>query len=112
MTTATDQQDANAVRNRVRTALGVGLADHVARLAWTADQLAAHQRSRLRALIAHACERSPFHARRLRGLDVGRLEVQDLAQLPTMTKAEMMANFDELLTDRRLDRARVENTSM
>jgi len=107
--TTTERQDVDAVRDRVRTALRARLADHVTRLAWTADEVAAHQRSRLRALIAHALEASPFHARRLRGLDVEQFEVQDLERLPTMTKAEMMANLDGLLTDRRLNRAGVEN---
>jgi len=92
MTTAT-QQDAEAVRNRVGTALRARLGDHVTRLAWTADEVAAHQRSRLRALLAHARDTSPLHARRLRGVDVERFEVQDLERLPTMTKTEMMANF-------------------
>ena len=55
-------------------------------------------------LLAYAAEFSPFHARRLRGLDLSRFEVGDLARLPVMTKAQMMAEFDEVVTDRRLSR--------
>ena len=84
------------------------LAQHTGRLGWDAGQLAAHQRERLRMLLAYAAEYSPFHARRLRGLDLSRLEAGDLARLPVMTKAQMMAGFDDVLTDRRLSRRLVE----
>jgi phenylacetate-CoA ligase len=80
------------------------LGDHAGRLGWDAGQLAAHQRDRLRALLAHAAGHSPFHARRLRGLDPGRFEISDLARLPVMTKGQMMAEFDSVVTDRRLSR--------
>jgi phenylacetate-CoA ligase len=45
---------------------------------------------------------------RLAGIDPGGFEPGDLGDLPVMTKEQMMAGFDELLTDRRLTRARVE----
>ena len=78
------------------------------RLGWDARRLADHQREQLRALLACALERSPFHARRLAGIDPGRFEPGQLAELPVMTKQQMMASFDELLTDRRVTRARAE----
>jgi phenylacetate-CoA ligase len=80
------------------------LGQYTQRVGWDADQLAAHQRERLRVLLAHAAEHSPFHARRLRGLDLSRFEVGDLARLPVMTKAQMMADFDDVVTGRRLSR--------
>ena len=83
------------------------LGQYTQRLGWDAE-LAAHQRDRLRALLGHAAEHSPFHARRLRGLDPGRLEPGDLARLPVMTKNQMMASFDDVVTDRRLSRHLVE----
>jgi phenylacetate-CoA ligase len=83
------------------------LPQHIDRLGWNAQQLAAHQREQPRALLAAAVERSPFHARRLAGIDSGRFEPAQLAELPVMTKQQMMANFDELLTSRRVTRARV-----
>jgi phenylacetate-coenzyme A ligase PaaK-like adenylate-forming protein len=84
------------------------LPEHVGRLGWDGDQVAAWQRSGLRALLAHACERSPFHARRLSGIDPATVQLEDLGRVPVMTKTEMMSNFDEVVTDRRLTRARVE----
>jgi phenylacetate-CoA ligase len=53
-------------------------------------------------------ECSPYHARRLRGIDVDRFELEQLSELPVMSKQQMMSSFDELLTDRRLTRARGE----
>ena len=84
------------------------LGPYTERLGWDASQLAHHQRERLRLLLAHAAGRSPFHARRLRWVDPSRFELADLARLPVMTKAEMMAQFDAVVTDRRLSKHQVE----
>jgi phenylacetate-coenzyme A ligase PaaK-like adenylate-forming protein len=84
------------------------LGPYTERLGWDASQLAHHQRERLQLLLAHAAGHSPFHARRLRGVDPSRFELPDLARLPVMTKAEMMAQFDAVVTDRRLSKHQVE----
>src|SRR5690242_273577 len=63
------------------------------------------QRARLRKLLHHVRRHSPFYRSRLRGID---LDACDLTDLPTLTKAEMMAHFDELVTDRRISRAGIE----
>ena len=78
--------------------------EHFERLAWPREQLAAFQAARLRELLATALERSPYHARRLAGIDVARFTPGDLPSLPVMTKADMMAHYDDVVTDRRLDR--------
>jgi len=80
------------------------LVQYTPRLSWDASELAAWQRERLRVLLAHAAEHSRFYADRLRGLEVSRFEVGDLVRLPVMTKTQMMAGFDDLVTDRRLSR--------
>jgi phenylacetate-coenzyme A ligase PaaK-like adenylate-forming protein len=96
------------LRDRVQAELMRRLPDHIARLGWSPEQIAARQRDGLRRLLAHAREHSPFHARRLRGVDVERFEPRALAGLPWMTKAELMDEFDDVVTDRRLDRALAE----
>jgi phenylacetate-CoA ligase len=65
------------------------LDQYTQRIGWDAGQLAAHQQERLRVLLAHAAEHSPFHARRLRGLDPDQFEAADLARLPVMTKGRI-----------------------
>jgi len=84
------------------------LGPYTGRLGWDASQLAHHQRERLRLLLTHAAGHSPFHARRLRGVDPSQFELADLARLPVMTKAEMMAQFDAVVTDPRLSKHQVE----
>jgi phenylacetate-CoA ligase len=106
--TATSDSRVNALRARFGQELASHLEQHVGRLSWDAGQLAAHQREQLQALLASALSRSPFHARRLAGIDPGRFELSQLPELPVMTKEQMMASFDELPTDRRLTRARAE----
>ena len=94
---------------RTQAELAPRLMAQLQRLNWDADRLAGHQTDRLRALLARAIEGSPFHARRLGHIDPARFELADLPRLPTMTKAEMMASFDEVVTDRRLTRRRVQD---
>jgi len=107
MSTITDT-GVGALRTRFGQALADRLERHIERLSWDAARLAEHQRDQLRALLCCAVERSPFHARRLAGIDPERFELDQLAELPVMSKEQMMASFDQLPTDRRLTRARVE----
>lgn len=69
---------------------------------WDAEKIKAKQEERLRALLAHAVAHSPYYRRRFAGLDITR---GSLADLPTLTKAEMMEHYDELVTDPRLKKA-------
>jgi phenylacetate-CoA ligase len=107
MTTITDSS-LPALRGRFGQELASRLPGHIGRLGWDAARLAGHQREQLRALLAAAVTHSSFHARRLAGFDLERFEPEQLAELPVMTKQQMMASFDELLTDRRVTRARAE----
>jgi phenylacetate-CoA ligase len=107
MTTITDT-GVEALRARVGAALARRLDEHIERLGWDAGQIEQFQRDELRRLLVRAVERSPFHARRLVAIDPERFELEQLPQLPVMTKEQMMSSFDELLTDQRLTRARVE----
>jgi phenylacetate-coenzyme A ligase PaaK-like adenylate-forming protein len=97
-----------AFRRDVQEELLAAAPEHQQRLGWDADRIRDAQCEGLRALLAHAVERSPFHRRRLRGVDADRIELDDLSQLPLMTKGDMMEVFDDVVTDPRLDRARVE----
>jgi phenylacetate-CoA ligase len=106
MTTATIAVEQRRAARHAR--LRAALPDHLERRTWDAARIRAHQRDRLRALLRHAKARSPFHAERLAAVDPARFELGDLPALPTMTKAEMMAAFDQALTDPRLSRAVVE----
>jgi phenylacetate-CoA ligase len=107
MTTITDT-DVEALRARVGAALADRLDVHISRLDWDAGRLERFQRDALRTLLADGVRRSPFHARRLRGIDPERFELEQLRELPVMGKGQMMLSFDELLTNRQLTRARVE----
>jgi phenylacetate-coenzyme A ligase PaaK-like adenylate-forming protein len=96
------------LREHVIEALLVGYPDHIGRLSWNRRTLHAHQQARLRELLAHARECSPFHARRLTGIDIDAIDADDLSALPVMTKDDLMGEFDDVVTDRRLTRAVVE----
>ncbi len=68
-------------------------------------QIAALGHQRLQTLIAVAKHRSPYYADRLRHVDPSRVA---LNELPTLTKSEMMKNFDDLVTERDLKRSELD----
>jgi phenylacetate-coenzyme A ligase PaaK-like adenylate-forming protein len=108
MTAAAAPATPTALQTQVSAELRERLGAYTGRLGWDADQLATHQQQQLRALLTHAAGHSPFHRRRLGGLDPAHFQLSDLAQLPVMTKSQMMDNFDHVLTDPRLNRPLVE----
>lgn len=75
---------------------------HVERLRWPAERLRRERRERLRDLVRVAQASSPWHRDRLAGLDPDTLREADLAGIPPMTKDDLMANWDGIVTDRRL----------
>jgi phenylacetate-coenzyme A ligase PaaK-like adenylate-forming protein len=80
----------------------------IERLRMSTADIEAWQQQQLRDFLAYVVENSPFHGRRLRGLDPDRIELEDLARLPVMTKADMMDELGAVYTDRRLTPALVE----
>jgi putative adenylate-forming enzyme len=71
---------------------------------WTRGRLLEHQRAAIAAVRNFAFERSPFYRRFHRDL-----ESRPLADLPVLTKATLMENFDDLVTDRSVRLAHVEH---
>ena len=70
---------------------------------WSRDRVAAFQMARLTELRRFAFERLPFYRTFHRGL-----ENRPLADLPILTKAELMSSFDDVVTDRSVHLADVE----
>jgi phenylacetate-CoA ligase len=76
--------------------------EHLQRITWPADRLREEREDRLRHLVRVAKERSPWHRERLAHIDPGRLGEGDLEQIPAMTKDDLMAHWDDIVTDPRL----------
>src|SRR6266487_1947329 len=72
------------------------------RLTWPLERLHHLRDERLRALLQTAKARSPWHQKRLVGVDVDAVTGAHLAAIPTMTKTDVMEHWDEIVTDRRL----------
>ncbi|HEX6760686.1 MAG TPA: AMP-binding protein [Propionibacteriaceae bacterium] len=68
---------------------------------WTRDDLLTYQAERVRALLAHAVNRSPYY-REVLGADAAE---RPLAELPTLSKATLMAEFNRVVTDPQLQLA-------
>jgi phenylacetate-coenzyme A ligase PaaK-like adenylate-forming protein len=76
-------------------------AEQLARDSWSREQLLDHQAQRLRALLAHAVDHSPYYGERLR-------RDGPLAEQPTLSKATLMEQWDRIVCDPRLRLADVE----
>ena len=72
---------------------------------WSREKIAAVQRKRLLALVKYAREKSPFY----RNLYAGIGEDFSLTDLPPVSKPELMAHFDDVLTDRSITMARIDD---
>jgi phenylacetate-coenzyme A ligase PaaK-like adenylate-forming protein len=86
----------------------LGRGEDLDRLTWPLEKLHAARDERLRAVVTHARQHSPWHAERLRDVDVSTLSGDDLRGLPVMTKADVVAHWDDIVTDRRLTREAAE----
>ena len=69
------------------------------------DRIAAVQRKRLESLVRYAKEKSPFY----RELYADTGDDFHLTDLPPVSKPELMAHFDDVLTDRGITMARIED---
>lgn len=76
--------------------------DEVDRVTWPLGRLEAERDQRLRALVSYAKANSPWHAERLAHVDADRLTASSLDEVPVMSKSDLMDNWDDIVTDRRL----------
>jgi phenylacetate-CoA ligase len=100
--------DYETLRGRHRGHATEQLPQHVERLHWSAEQVSAEHDLRLRELLGVAKARSSWHRDRLADIRVDSFDATQLADLPPMTKDDLLTNFDAILTDRRLSLAAVE----
>ena len=96
--------DSEAVCERHLARLNELLPEYLKHVEWDAERLQRERTKRLRELISTAISRSSWHRQRLRGIDVDLFSEADLERLPVMTKTDLMENFDDIVTDPRLNR--------
>jgi len=75
------------------------LPQSIKQLDWTTDQIRQQQIRLLRVTLAKAKACSPFYRTRLEGIDPEVAELSDLAEIPPLTKQEVMQNWDAISTD-------------
>jgi len=80
-------------------------AELVARDGWTRQQLLAHQQGRLREVLRHAVRTSPYYRETIGHLVARRAPLEEV---PVLTKSQLVANFDRIVSDRRLRFADIE----
>lgn len=73
---------------------------------WDPEQLRAHRRRRLLAIVRHAAAHSPYYRERFAGIELS--DDLELSALPRLDKATMLDHFDQLATDPRITLSAVE----
>lgn len=91
-------KDYDSLRREHLAQYSLRLPDHLERLTWSEERLRAERERRLQVLLQIAKERSPWHRARLAHIDAARMREADLANIPPMTKDDLMGNFDAILT--------------
>jgi len=71
---------------------------------WSREKISATQKKRLDALVKYARERSPFYKELY--ADLG--DDYSLTDIPTVSKPELRARFDDVLTDRNITMERID----
>jgi len=105
--TSTTDYESRRLKHAAR--LGELMGSLQERISWHSSQLNVHRQKSLEQLLSHAMKNSPWHRHRLEGLDPASIIATDLTQLPTMDKDDLMANWDEIVTDSKLNLAACEN---
>jgi phenylacetate-CoA ligase len=76
--------------------------EYMQRIHWPREKIREERKLKLRSIIRVAKERSPWHQERLKNIDPDSINEDELTKLPVMTKADLMRNFDQIVTDNRL----------
>jgi len=66
------------------------------------EQIRAVQECRLRDMLAYAKKHSPWYKKRLHHIDPRTFSLNQVSDIPIMTKRDVMDNWDEIVTDKRL----------
>ncbi len=74
----------------------------VERTRWPSEQLREDRQTRLRTLLRVARQGSPWHASRLTDVDADSFNIDDIAELPSMSKQDLMSNYDDIAPDPRI----------
>lgn len=78
------------------------LPKYIERLSWSRSQIQELQLNRLKDILSLAKSNSSWHSSRLKDVDVSNFEISDLSKLPSMTKLDLMNNWDDIVTDHNL----------
>ena len=99
------QRDHESVRTEYAGRLMQRTEESEERLSWSVEQRQAFTNERLAEFLEFARERSPWHRKRLDGVDLSTVTAQDMSALPTMNKHDLHESWDAIITDPELTHA-------
>lgn len=90
------------LRDKHTSEMWAASSEHIARIHWPAEQIWAERDNGLRRILRAAIDGSPWFRSRLAGISPEDFRFEDLRSLPVMAKADLIENFDGIVTDRRV----------
>ena len=97
--------DTSSTSRHAGTVVGRLGAELIARDSWTRQRLMTHQSQCLQATLRRAVRASPYYRDTIGHLVASGAPLEDF---PVLTKSQLVANFDRIVTDRRLRLADIE----
>lgn len=95
--------EVEAARKELLADIRARMPQFLDRLTWPQSKLREERQRLLRDLVRTAKEKSAWHRKRLRDVDPDTLREEDLPRIvPVMTKADLMKNWDDIVTDDRI----------
>lgn len=91
-----------SLRRKHLARFGELVPEYVQHPTWPRQRIEREQTEGLRRIAGVARGKSPWHQQRLTRIDVDSLTPANLSSLPIMTKDDLMAHWDDIVTDRRL----------
>jgi|GEM_PF-2088055 len=98
-----------AIRQKHRALAQKLFPELMAQVDWSADKLRGHRHHALQDLLALCKKSSPWHSDRLKEIEPVEFKLTDLPTLKPMGKHDLMANFDDIVTQPDLTLQRCEN---
>lgn len=92
-------------KNICQAELKTVLPTRIAAMDWSPDQLKTARTESLHHLLEDATNNSSWHRRRLQHIGIDTVSPEDLSNLPTMSKQDVLKNFDEITTDPKVTKA-------
>ncbi|MCP4178279.1 MAG: phenylacetate--CoA ligase, partial [bacterium] len=92
------------IRENIYSDIKAEIANSAARLDWPRDKIIKHQEIELKNLVKYAKLNSLWYKEKYRDINPEDINLDNIKQLPVLTKKEVMDNWDDIVCDKNITR--------